>query len=84
MNKNIVYKDEEKVISYINAMIKYANYLFKLIVIDEKNESYIPNFDFEYVICDCKEKDLSETFEWKEYFESDKPVIFINTSSMFK
>ena len=82
MEKEYNYKSEEEVIKYINTMIKYMNRAFKLIVINN-DESYIPNFNFEYVVCDCKYKDLTEPLKWKEYFESDKPIIFINTSYMF-
>ena len=55
----------------------------KLLVIKD-DDKYIPNFNFDYTVCDCKNEDLTIPLEWKEYFDSDKPVIFINTSYMFK
>lgn len=53
-----------------------------MIVSDDCDDKYIPKFDFEYYICDCGENwDLKD---WGKYFDMDKPVVFINTSEMFR
>lgn len=81
------YQDEQYANLYLNYMLKNANRVFKLVITDDNDESYIPNLNLEYGLCDCKNgEDFTLGKTWEKYFDGydNKPVVFINTSHMFK
>ena len=85
MENKIVYEAEELMIKKINYLANLPKYMFKLLVNNEDDVTSIPEFNFEYEICDCKENDrLLTGKEWFRLFNLDKPVVFINTNYMFK
>lgn len=85
MENKIVYEDEKLMIKKINYLANLPKYMFKLLVNNEDDVTSIPEFNFEYEICDCKENDrLLTGKEWFRLFNLDKPVVFINTNYMFK
>lgn len=87
MKKNTYFEDERTANARLNLLLKYRSRCFQLIITDDNDESYIPNLDIEYILCDCNNgEDFTRGRTWKKYFEDfdNKPVLFINTSSMFK
>ena len=87
MQYTTYYEDESNTNLLLNYMLKNAKRIFKLVITDDNDESYIPNLNLEYILCDCSNGDnftLGET--WRKYFDGfdNKPVVFINTSYMFK
>ena len=87
MQYTTYYEDESNTNLLLNYMLKNAKRVFKLVITDDNDESYIPNLNLEYVLCDCNNGEdftLGET--WRKYFDGfdNKPVVFINTSYMFK
>lgn len=87
MKRNTYFEDEITASARLNLLLKYKSRCFQLIITDDNDESYIPNFDEEYILCDCNNgEDFTRGRTWKKYFEdfNNKPVLFINTSNMFK
>lgn len=89
MNKNVNYYDvefdsEDICVMKLNYLAKLETYIFQCVITDDDDETYIPKLDFEYDICDCASTDLTNGNIWKKFLESEKPIIFINTSEMFE
>lgn len=79
------YENENDIIFKINYLVQHGVRIFQLIVTEDNDVSYIPNFDFPYTLIDCKTTpNLTRGVEWKKFLESDIHVIFINTSYMFE
>lgn len=79
------FEDEENIIFKINYLVKYGSRVFKLIVVEDGDTSYVPNFEFPYTLIDCQtNSNLTRGAEWKKILESETPVIFVNTSYMFE
>ena len=88
MNENIDFYDiefesEDYCVSKLNIMTKFLDCFFQLLVIDDDDEIYIPNFAFEYDICDCSKVNLLDKNIWDRFLESTKPIIFVNTTNLF-
>ena len=89
MSKDIDYYDikfesENNCIAKLKNMVKFSKWVFQLLVMDDDDETYIPNFDFEYDICDCSNTNLLDKKVWDKFLEKEKTTIFINTSSLFE
>lgn len=81
----ITYEEEADIIFKINFLVQYKSRIFQLIVTEDNDISYIPNFEFPYTLMDCKTNpNLTRGSEWEKILESNLPVIFINTSYMFE
>lgn len=81
----IKYESEEEITSKINLLVQYKSRIFQLIVTEDNDTSYIPNFNFPYTIIDCKKNpNLTKGTEWMNILESELPILFINTSAMFE
>lgn len=81
----ITYEEEKDTVSKINYLVQHGIRIFQLIVTEDNDASYIPNFDFPYTLIDCKTTlNLTGWTSWGKILESDIPVIFINTSYMFR
>lgn len=81
----ITFEDEANVTFKINYLVRYGSRIFQLIVTEDNDTSYLPNFDFPYSLIDCQTNpNLTRGAEWEKILESDIPVIFINTSYMFE
>ena len=81
------YEDELQSNLKLNYMVKNFKRMFQFIITDDNDESYIPNLDSDYVLCDCNSgEDFTLGKTWKKYFDgyNNEPVLFINTSSMFE
>ena len=86
MDKKFYY-DEREVIKLIDYQVKTAKRLFRFIITNDDDDSYIPNFKSDFVICDCSAgEDFTRGLTWRKYFDEcdDRPVLFINTSVMFQ
>lgn len=81
---DIEFKSENDCVLKLNYMTNFLDNYFKLVVMDDDDEKYIPNFDFEYDICDCSKVNLRDKNIWDKFLESPKPNIFINTSNLFE
>lgn len=80
----INYEDEEDITFKINYLVKNSSRLFQLIVSEDNGTSYVPKFNFNYMLIDCKNNEnLTRGIEWEKILESSIPVVFINTSYMF-
>lgn len=81
----VVYESEGEVTSKINLLVQYSSRIFQLIVMNDNDTSYVPNFEFPYILVDCKtNQNLTRGLEWEKFLESDIPVIFTNTQYMFE
>lgn len=81
----VTYEAEEDITFKINYLVQNKSRIFQLIVTEDNDTSYIPNFDFSYTLIDCKtNSNLTKGSEWKTILESNLPVLFINTSAMFE
>ena len=65
-------------------MVENQKNLFQLIVMDDDDNSYVPNFDFSYETIDCSKEKLRDKAIWDKIVESNKIIIFKNTSSLFE
>lgn len=78
------FEDEFDITFKIEFQVKNKTRLFQLIVTEDNDDSYIPNFDFPYILIDCKRNsNLTRGSEWQKILEANLPILFINTSSMF-
>lgn len=50
----INYEDEEDVVFKINYLVKNGSRIFQLIVPDDNDVSYVPEFNFPYLLIDCQ------------------------------
>lgn len=79
------YEENEDIIFKINYLVQNKSRLFQLIVMEDNDTSYVPDFGFPYTVIDCKENaSLTRGIEWKKILESEIPVLFINTEAMFE
>lgn len=80
------YIDERELIILIDSQIKRAKRLFRFIITNDNDDSYIPKFKTDFIICDCSMgEDFTSDQTWKKYFDdNNRPVLFINTSTMFQ
>lgn len=81
-----IFRPDDPKKTLFNADIMCEEQAHVTVVYDDNDEIYIPDCTlFDYIIFDCKESiNLTEKEEWKKLFNLDKPIIFINTSYMFK
>ena len=85
MYRQVEFESEECATKKLNYLVKYRHSLFQTLIMDDDDECYIPNFDFMHEICDCKIiHNLIERMTWDKFFEVDKPIIFTNTTYLFK
>lgn len=79
------YEEEKDIVFKINYLVKNSPRIFQLIVTNDEDTSYVPNFEFDYNIIDCKKNQhLTRGHEWEKILESKLPVIFTNTEFMFE
>lgn len=65
-------------------MVENQKNLFQLIVMDDDDDTYIPNFDFSFCVIDCSKKNLKNKNIWDIIVESNKTIVFKNTLSLFE
>ena len=78
---------ETQLTKLIDYQVKVAKRLFRFIITNDNDDSYIPKFKSNFVICDCSNgEDFTLGRTWKKYFDEcdGRPVLFINTSAMFQ
>ena len=82
--RNIQYESLDDIVGKTNIMVKNANWFFQFII-PKVPVTKVPNFEFEYSLCDCSQrKNFTKGVTWKQILNHDKPVIFTNTQAMFK
>ena len=74
---------EMEYINMINSKVKDDKYLLEVLSNSENDETYIPQFDFEYKIIDCQTMFDNQKNMWHEMFNSDQPIVLLNTSQLF-
>ena len=89
MNKDFDYYDirfdsEKYCMAKLKTMVKLSDCVFQLLVMDDDDEAYIPDLDFEYDVCDCSSINLLDKKIWDEFLKNERPTIFINTSFLFE
>jgi len=65
-------------------MVENQKNLFQLIVMDDNDNSYVPDFDFIFDVVDCSKKEFRDKDVWDEIVESNKTIVFKNTLSLFE
>lgn len=80
----VEFESEEKCKLKLKYMIENQKNLFQLIVMDDDDNSYVPNFDFIFDVVDCSRKNLRDKNIWDKIVESNKTIVFKNTSNLFE
>ena len=81
------YTAEEEVTKLIDYQVQNAKRVFRFIITNDNDDSYIPKFKSNFIICDCSAgEDFTSGETWRKYFDEcdNQPVLFINTSAMFQ
>lgn len=79
------YEEEKDIVFKIDYLVKNSSRIFQLIVTNDGDTSYVPNFDFAYNVINCKDNQhLTKGHEWEKILEAKLPVIFTNTEFMFE
>lgn len=82
---NKLFESEDYVTRRMNVISKSETHWFQFMINDEDDDSYLPNFDFEYLLVDCKNDFYFHSGKlWKDFIDSPIPVAFINTAYLFK
>ena len=68
----------------IKLMVENQKNMFQLLVNDDDDDTYIPDFDFSYDICDCKNVDVRKKEFWDKIIKNEQPVVFTHTKDMFE
>ncbi len=51
---NRLFESEDDIILRMKIVAKSNTHFFQFMINDENDDSYLPNFDFEYQLVDCK------------------------------
>lgn len=83
MEDKLRYDDLDYIITKTNLSIKHSNWFFQMII-PKLPVTKLPTFNFEYSLCDCSQhQNFTKGKTWEKILNNDKPVVFINTDSMF-
>ena len=69
------YTAEEEVTKLIDYQVQNAKRVFRFIITNDNDDSYIPKFKSNFIICDCSAgEDFTSGETWRKYFDENKAI----------